>query len=245
MFSQELITRLKKARSVVVLTGAGISAESGIPTFRGQEGLWKKYRAEELANVEAFHQNPHLVWEWYEYRRSIIQSKAPNPAHFALAHMEQYYTDFVVITQNVDGFHRAAGNRKVLEIHGNILRSRCVECHKIYNSKPYIMKDHLPQCECGGLLRPDVVWFGEALSEDLLKQSYQAAQSCEVFFSIGTSSIVQPAASFPVVAKNHGAYLVEINVETTPLSSIADEVLLGKVGEILPELVEKAELLDK
>ena len=245
MFSEKLISRLKKARSVVVLTGAGTSAESGVPTFRGKEGLWKKYRAEELANVEAFHRNPHMVWEWYEYRRSIIQSKAPNPAHFALAQMEQYFTDFVVITQNVDGFHQAAGNRKVLEIHGNILRSRCVECHKIYNSKPYIMKDHLPHCECGGLLRPDVVWFGEALSEDLLKQSYEAAQSCEIFFSIGTSSIVQPAASFPVVAKNHGAYLVEINVENTPLSSIADEVLLGKAGEILPELVEKAGILNR
>ncbi|MFQ5864581.1 MAG: NAD-dependent deacylase [bacterium] len=242
MFSDNLLEKLRSAQQVAVLTGAGVSAESGVPTFRGQDGLWKKYRAEDLATLEAFTRNPKLVWEWYNYRRSIVKQKSPNPGHYALAAMERHFSKFELITQNVDGFHRAAGNKNVYEIHGNIMRNRCVKCNRLLEEPPFEIKNELPFCFCGGLLRPDVVWFGEALSGRLLELSYAAAQNCDVFLSIGTSAVVQPAASLPLIAKENGGFAIEINSERTPISSIVDEVILGKSGEILPALCSQLKI---
>ncbi|MFQ5824983.1 MAG: NAD-dependent deacetylase [bacterium] len=239
MFSDTLLNKLRSSQHVAVLTGAGVSAESGIPTFRGEHGLWKNYRAEDLATFEAFTRNPKLVWEWYNYRRDIVHGKSPNPGHYALVKLERHFPKFELITQNVDGFHRAAGTKNVYEIHGNIMRNRCVKCSRLSEEPPFQFKDDLPFCSCGGLLRPDVVWFGEALPEKLLELSYMAAQNCDLFFSIGTSAVVQPAASFPLIAKENGAFTIEINPKRTPISSIVDEVILGKSGEILPELCLK------
>jgi NAD-dependent deacetylase len=237
VFSQKLLQKLTAAHHVAVLTGAGISAESGVPTFRGTNGLWKKYRAEDLANFEAFSRNPKLVWEWYNYRRSIVKQKSPNPGHYALAKMERQFPKFELITQNVDGFHLLAGNKNVYEIHGNIMRNRCVKCSRLFEEPPESVKEGLPYCVCGGLLRPDVIWFGEMLPEKILALSFNAAKKCDVFFSIGTSAVVQPAASLPVVAKENGALTIEINTEKTPISYLMDEVILGKSGEILPQLI--------
>ncbi len=236
-FSEELLRRLRQAQSVAVLTGAGVSAESGVPTFRGPEGLWKKFRPEELATFDAFRRNPKLVWEWYEYRRSLIREISPNPGHYALAELEAMVADFWLITQNVDGLHRRAGSRNVLELHGNIMRNRCARCGAVVEELAIGPESGLPQCSCGGLLRPDVVWFGECLPERTWEKAVAAAHRAEVFFSIGTSAVVYPAASLPLEAKGSGAYVVEINFEPTPLSSVVDEAIQGKSGEVLPLLL--------
>ena len=240
MISDTLIKTMKTVKKVSLLTGAGISAESGIPTFRGEEGLWKKFRPEELANVDAFMRNPSLVWEWYSFRQKIISSVQPNPGHYALAIMEEQWPDTWLITQNVDGLHRRAGNKQILELHGNIMRSRCIECDTMSESIRLENTEDVPKCSCGGLMRPDVVWFGELLPETVLHRAFKEAESCQLFFCIGTSGIVQPAASLPLAAKRAGAYVVEINVEYTVLSNHIDETILGKSGEILPEIVHRA-----
>ena len=239
-FSPQLIDRLVKATNVAVLTGAGISAESGVPTFRGADGIWKKFKPEELASMDAFMRNPELVWEWYEHRRKIIRDIKPNPAHYTLRKMEEYYPYFSIATQNVDGLHNRAGSRTVYELHGNILRSKCNKCGKIVLDVK-LEKNQVPTCECGGLIRPDVVWFGEMLPEDVLNASFEAARSAEVYFSIGTSAVVYPAAMLPQEAKRHGAFVVEINLEPTPLSNQVDVSIMGKAGEILPQLWQQVE----
>ena len=236
-FSDDLLEKLRQATRVAVLTGAGISAESGVPTFRGPDGLWKKFRPEELANFDAFIRNPKLVWEWYQYRRKIISEVKPNPGHLALAELEKLLPDFAVITQNVDGLHQRAGSRKVIELHGNILRNRCIQCRKIIHEIEFKEND-VPRCGCGGLIRPDVVWFGEMLPEEALEQAYTYARTSNVFFSVGTSAVVQPAASLPMEARTYGAYVVEINTESTPLTPWVDEHIGGKAGDVLPKLVE-------
>jgi NAD-dependent deacetylase len=237
-FSQELIQHLKTATSVCVLTGAGISAESGVPTFRGEEGLWKKFRPEELANFQAFIQNPELVWEWYSYRRKLIHEVKPNSGHHALVDLERRVPDFTLVTQNVDNLHARAGSRNVVELHGNIERSYCIECRKDAPEDALEPSEGAPRCtSCGGLLRPDVVWFGEMLPAGAFAKAEAAARRCQVFLSIGTSSVVYPAASLPLTALEHGAYVVEVNREETDLSSRANETLLGKSGEILPQLL--------
>lgn len=238
MFSQQLINKLKKAKTVAVLTGAGISAESGVPTFRGEEGLWKKFRPEELANFDAFMRNPKLVWEWYNYRKKIVNEVEPNAAHYALVQVEERYDNFHLITQNVDNLHRRAGSKRIYELHGNIMRNRCVDCNKYIDDISF-SQEELPRCECGGLMRPDVVWFGESLPRQVLINSFTAANSSDVFFSIGTSAVVQPAASLPLEAKNAGAFVVEINIEPTVISNLVNESILGKAAEIMPDLVEK------
>lgn len=238
MFTEKLIAKLKTAKTVAALTGAGISAESGVPTFRGEAGLWKKFRPEELANFNAFIRNPQLVWEWYNYRKRIISEVEPNPGHYALAKMETLFENFYLITQNVDNLHRRAGNNRIYELHGNIMRNRCVDCNKYAATVTIQNCDDVPRCECGGLIRPDVVWFGENLPEQELMNSYTAANNSDVFFSIGTSAVVQPAASLPIKAKYAGAYVVEINTEYTVISSLVDECILGKAAEILPNLVD-------
>ncbi len=239
-FSDRLISRLAGARSVVAFTGAGISAESGVPTFRGNEGLWKKFKPEELANLDAFMRNPELVWEWYAARKRIIADIEPNPGHHALAKMEQMFPRFTVITQNIDNLHRRAGSRNVFELHGNIERNYCMKCGIPYTNREILSQADVPRClKCNGLIRPDVVWFGEMLPEDEWEQSVRAAESADVFFSIGTSGVVYPAASMPIMAKRQGAYVIEINPEPTHLTDQADEFLMGASGAILPELYSR------
>jgi NAD-dependent deacetylase len=232
--------RLRQAlasRSVVCLTGAGISAESGIPTFRGADGLWKKFRPEELATVDAFLANPELVWEWYRFRREKIAGAAPNAGHHALASWQEKAEAFHLITQNVDGLHQRAGSRDVIELHGSIWRDRCVECGARRETHTP-GEAGVPQCACGGRMRPDVVWFGEWLPEEALARSFSLAAACEVFLLVGTSAVVQPAADLPVVAKRHGACLIEVNPEPTVLSGRADFNFFAPAGEVLPRLLE-------
>lgn len=223
---------------MAVLSGAGISAESGVPTFRGEQGLWKKFRPEELATVEAFMRNPQLVWEWYQHRREILSAVEPNPGHLALAGLEERYRDFTLITQNIDGLHRRAGSRRILELHGNIRRNRCMECGHRYRDVDLPEEPAAPLCRCGGKIRPDVVWFGESLDRKTLEQAFIASTRCEVFFSVGTSAVIYPAASLPVVALQGGAYVVEINIEPTALSPQVHRFIQGRSGEVLPLLLE-------
>lgn len=235
----ELTPLLARADRVAVLTGAGVSQESGLRTFRdAQDGLWAQYRPEELASPEAFARDPKLVWDWYAWRREAVKGARPNPGHYALAAMESKISEFTLITQNVDGLHRLAGSRNVLELHGNIQKVRCADCGA-YAETWGDDTESVPRCEfCRGLLRPDVVWFGEALPRAALESAVLAARSCQVFFSIGTSGVVQPAASLAHAARNNGAVVVEINAEPTPLTPKVDFALRGKAGEILPALVK-------
>ncbi len=233
---QSVRKRLMAAERPVVLTGAGISAESGVPTFRGADGLWKNFRAEELATPEAFNRDPRLVWEWYDWRRGLLKEIRPNRAHIALKELEQRFEDFTLITQNVDGLHTLAGSKRVLELHGSIWKLRCMECSHEEENREVPLK-LLPLCTCGGLKRPGVVWFGEMLPADVLQEAFEKAESADFFLVVGTSGVVQPAASLALMAKRQGAYLVEVNIEPTPLSASADAVLTGRAGDILPQLV--------
>jgi NAD-dependent deacetylase len=227
---------------VAVLTGAGISAESGVPTFRGEGGLWRNFRPEQLATPEAFRRDPALVWEWYDWRRGLIDSCAPNAAHGALAEMEAALPDFALITQNVDGLHQAAGSRNVLELHGDIWRMRCTGCGRVSEDRRVPLPEIPPRCpECGALLRPDVVWFGESLPLEVLDAAWAAAARCRLMLVVGTSALVQPAASLPLVALRNGARLVEVNPAETPLSAHAHEILRGPAAAVLPEWWRKRE----
>ena len=239
LIPKELIDLLQISSLIVALTGAGVSQESGLRTFRdAQTGLWAQYKPEELASPEAFRRDPKLIWDWYAWRREAVKGVRPNAGHYALVEIEKRTSQFTLITQNVDGLHRMAGSRNVLELHGNIQRVRCADCYT-FTEAWGDDSESVPRCtECGGLLRPDVVWFGEALPRDQFEAAVEAARACEVFFSIGTSGVVQPAASLAYAAHNRGAVIVEINAEPTPLTSKADYFLQGKSGEILPELVK-------
>ena len=220
---------------LVVLTGAGISAESGVPTFRGEEGLWGDYSPQELATLAAFRRDPHLVWSWYAWRRKLIAACEPNAAHRTLAEMEQALPDVTLVTQNVDGLHQAAGSGRVLELHGNVWRLRCMRCGRIEEDHRVPLPDLPPHCSaCDGLLRPDVVWFGESLPREVLDAAWAAAGRCGTMLVIGTSALVEPAASLPLVAVRKGAGLVEINPQVTPLSKHAHQVLREPAGEALP-----------
>lgn len=234
----EIIEILRSNNRVTVLTGAGISAESGVPTFRdAQTGLWSKFQPTELATPQAFRQNPKLVWEWYTWRREIIKKALPNPALFALAEMEKLFPEFVLITQNVDRLHRIAGNERIIELHGDIFKTKCSVENIAVKDWPD-KGDIPPLCpHCGGMLRPDVVWFGESLPARILEAAWEAASSCQVFLAIGTSSVVEPAASLPIVALHNSAVVIEINSQDTPLSGIANYSLKGAAGDILPRLV--------
>ena len=228
---------LAKATSVAVLTGAGISAESGVPTFRGPDGLWNNYKPEELATPAAFDRDPRLVWEWYNWRREIISKAAPNPAHQALVRLEIAKPRFTLITQNVDGLHDLAGSGKILKLHGDIWRFRCLECKADFPNRRVPLPKIPPHCACGGLARPGVVWFGEPLPEGIMKEAEHAAGSAEVFLVIGTSAVVYPAASLIPYAKQAGAKVIEINTEPTPFSETVDCALQGPAGEFLPQLI--------
>lgn len=234
----DLVRFLRKAERVAALTGAGVSQESGLRTFRdAQTGLWSQYKPTDLASPEAFARDPKRVWDWYTWRREAIKEVRPNPGHYALADMAHHIPDFSLITQNVDGLHRMAGSPRVIELHGNLQRVKCSSCGQ-QAEEWEDAEDDVPHCEaCGSLLRPDVVWFGESLPRAELETAVEAARTCHVFFSIGTSGVVQPAASLAFAARNRGAMVVEINAESTPLTPKVDFALHGKSGEVLPALV--------
>ena len=236
-----LIQHLRAAQHVVVLTGAGISAESGVPTFRDAlTGLWAKYDPQELATPEAFRNNPRLVWEWYAWRRNLVSEVEPNPGHLALAALERRVSEFTLITQNVDSLHQRAGSTLVIELHGNLSRVKCSEEDRIVETWAD-SGDIPPRCPfCGGMLRPDVVWFGEMLPVQELRRAIQASRSADMFLTIGTSALVQPAASLPFEALENGAEVIEINIDRTPLSPWMTYTLQGKAGVILPALIEAA-----
>jgi NAD-dependent deacetylase len=229
--------KLATAEAITVLTGAGISADSGVPTFRGKDGLWRTYRAEDLATPEAFERDPRLVWEWYNWRREILSTKKPNEAHHALAHLEVRTQRFRLITQNVDGLHRMAGSKNLYELHGDIWKVRCTSCGRVTDNHEVPLSS-LPLCgTCGGLLRPHIVWFGEALDQSTLSLSFQAVEFCEVMVIVGTSGLVYPAAMLMPSAKAHGAFVAEVNLDPTPHSSNVDLSLQGRAKEIIPLLI--------
>ncbi len=235
---EELVDIITKSKYLLALTGSGISAESGIPTFRGKDGLWKEYRPEELATLQAFKKNPTLVWEWYDWRRSLIARASPNDAHKVLAWLEERDVLKMLITQNVDGLHRRAGNKKIIELHGNIWRMKCMSCNNEVENYETPLKEIPPKCNvCHSMLRPSVVWFGESLDPFLLNQSILHSSRCDVMMVIGTSAVIQPAASLPIMAKNNRAVLIEINPSETPISPIADYSLRLKASVAMKSLV--------
>ena len=239
---KSVIEKFLSPNKVVVLTGAGVSAASGVPTFRGKEGLWKKYSPQELANPDAFTAQPELVWEWYLWRRKLISEVTPNFGHHALVELEKINSNFTLITQNVDNLHREAGSTRVIELHGNIMKNKCFDCDK--SSTVDVNFEHgLPKCvDCGGLIRPAVVWFGEMLPLEALQNAQIAAKECDLCLSVGTSGVVEPAASLPFLAKAQGAYVIEINTEETPLTEQADLFLQDAADNVLPQLINKVKL---
>ncbi len=240
LFERAVYTLLE-SRFVIALTGAGISAESGIPTFRGRNGLWNRYRPEELATPEAFERNPRLVWDWYKWRMSIVFSAKPNPAHYALARLEGLGIIKCIITQNVDGLHQLAGSRCVIELHGSIRRVRCVKCDfKAEIEEP--PRDDIPKCpKCGSYLRPDVVWFGEPIPRDALETAFKLARNADAILVVGTSGVVLPAGYIPYIVKENGGRVVEINIQESAITPIADIFIKGKAGEVLPVITQKVE----
>ena len=238
VFPPEIIEKLNSSQRVAVLTGAGISAESGVPTFReAQIGLWSRFDPVELATPQAFRQKPKLVWEWYTWRRELISRARPNPGHYALVEMENLFPEFTLITQNVDGLHRLAGSQAIIELHGDISRTRCSSENQIVSDWPETdeIPPHYPHC--GALLRPDVVWFGERLPSEPNETAFMAASSCQVFLSIGTSTLVEPAASLPFLALRSEAAVIEIYPQETPLTPFASYSFQYPAGEVLPVLV--------
>jgi NAD-dependent deacetylase len=240
---EELASRLASAQHVVALTGSGISAESGVPTFRdAHKGLWARYQPEQLATPEAFERDPKLVWDWYAWRRDVVAGAEPNAAHHALVALAARVPRFTLVTQNVDGLHERAGSADVVEFHGNILRTRCARDCGVVAEPIERSDDAPPHCpSCGAFVRPDVVWFGEMIPRAALERAFAAAQDCDVFFSIGTSSAVYPAASLAEVATAAGAWLVEVNPRPTPHSRLARYLLTGSAGEIMPAVVAALE----
>lgn len=240
LISEELRDRFARAKRVLVLTGAGISAESGVPTFRdgGNASLWKGMPFDAISSARMVQSDLPAVWEWFDYRRNLLQPLQPNPAHYEIARWADQFPGFTLVTQNVDGLHQKAGSRGVIELHGSIWRARCVSCRTSYEIRPHEQRPD--NCTgCGERLRPDVVLFGEILPPGVFEIAAERAADCELCFVIGTSAIVYPAASLPEMAKAAGAYICEVNPERTPLSTSCDEVLTGKAGEVLP-LISKS-----
>jgi NAD-dependent deacetylase len=232
--SAELRQLFARAKRVLVLTGAGVSAESGVPTFRGggNTAVWKGMPFDVISSAEMVERDLPAVWEWFDYRRNFLEELTPNPAHYEIARWQERFAEFTLVTQNIDGLHQKAGSREVIELHGNIWRARCVGCGTSYS----MVKEKRPDAcfECGDPLRPDVVLFGEMLPPGAFQFAAARASQCELCFVVGTSALVYPAAGVPEIAKAAGAYVVEVNPERTPLSSLCDEVLTGKAGEVLP-----------
>jgi NAD-dependent deacetylase len=236
---------IARSHSLVIFTGAGVSRESGIPTFReAGTGFWEQYDPQQLATVEGFLENPKLVWEWYAYRRKSVAEVQPNPGHYALARLEKILPEAVVVTQNIDDLHRRAGSSRVIELHGNIKRVKCFRGDEIYDDwRDEDYKGEIPpRCrKCNSFLRPDVVWFGEPLPERELEEAFHRAENCDLMLVVGTSGLVQPAASLPFAARRKGARIVEVNPQSTDISSSADILLQARSGEIMPEVVNKVE----
>jgi NAD-dependent deacetylase len=236
--------KIKNAENIVVFTGAGISKASGIPTFRGKDGLWGKYSPSELATMNAFVKNPKLVWQWYNYRKELIKKSKPNKAHYAIVELEKMFQNrFALITQNIDSLHKEAGTKTLYELHGNIFEVRCLRCGKIYEDKKIYKEDELvPKCKfCKeGSLRPNVVWFGENLDMNILDSAMRKAAASDIFIAIGTSGVVQPAASLPKIAHDNGAFVVEINIEYSAISIYTDETIIGAADTILPEILNQS-----
>jgi NAD-dependent deacetylase len=231
---------MSAAASVAVLTGAGISAESGIPTFRGPGGLWRSYRAEDLATPQAFARDPHLTWEWYDRRRAIIATAEPNAGHLALAELERRLPGFTLITQNVDGLHDRAGSLSILKVHGDIWTLRCIACAREWSDPRSSLPQLPPQCDCGGMARPGVVWFGEELPQDTWSSAVEAARAAELLLVIGTSAVVYPAAGLVQLAQSAGAKVVEINVGETSVSAMVDLSWRASATIALPQLIQSA-----
>ena len=232
--SAELRQLFARAKRVVVLTGAGVSAESGVPTFRGggNTAVWKGMRFDVISSAEMVERDLPAVWEWFDYRRDFLEELTPNPAHYEIARWQERFAELTLVTQNIDGLHQKAGSREVIELHGNIWRARCTTCGTTYSK---VQEKRPDACfECGDSLRPDVVLFGEMLPPGAVEFAAARTSQCELCFVVGTSALVYPAAALPEIAKAAGAYVVEVNPERTPLSSLCDEVLTGKAGEVLP-----------
>lgn len=248
MLCEEAGRILTKAKFAIAFTGAGISAESGVPTFRDANGLWKNYRPEDLATPEAFRRNPRLVWEFYKWRMKLISKARPNRAHLALARLEEMGILKAVITQNVDDLHREAGTKNLIELHGNIFRVRCTACSYRENLKEserleeLLSSDELPKCpRCGSLLRPDVVWFGEALPKGALEKAFELASKADVVLVIGTSGVVYPAAYIPYIVKEHGGRVIEVNPRRSGITPIADVFIPKPAGEGMGKILEVVE----
>jgi NAD-dependent deacetylase len=239
--SEGLCERFRTAGRAVVFSGAGVSKESGLDTFRGAGGLWERMRPEELATPQAFRRDPGKVWRWYGWRWDTASKAAPNPAHLALVEWESLFPEFLLITQNVDGLHRRAGTRSLLEVHGTILQARCERCGRTRDMGEALAesREEPPVCTCGGRSRPAVVWFGESLDEAVLSRAYEEASACDLFVSVGTSSTVYPAAGLIEVAHRAGACFVEVNPEPTPFSELADLRIAAPAGEAIPRLTEE------
>lgn len=238
--SSTLLSKLTEPGKIVALTGAGVSAESGLATFRGPDGMWEGQNPMELATPEAFAEDPLKVWRFYAWRREQAARAAPNAAHRSLAAFERARDDFTVVTQNVDGLHELSGSKNVLRLHGSLWRLRCTEEGKEFDDRRVDLGELPPRCSCGAMLRPAVVWFGEPLPTEILEQAEQQTRSAVVLIVAGTSSLVYPAAALPQIAQQNGAWVVEVNPEPTPLSPLADERLAGPAGEILPRLAAAA-----
>ncbi len=237
-FSKNDLIRMRNAKRITAITGAGISSESGIPTFRGEGGLWRNYRAEDLATPEAFAKNPDLVWEWYDWRREICANASPNPGHLTLAKWETLVPDFTLITQNVDGLHPRAGSKNLYQIHGNIFTARCLGCGNLTDIDP--KKQREDSCSiCRSKLRPHILWFGETYESGLLESCFKRTSSSDLILIIGTSANVSVPASMAKEGIRNGALSIEINPERTSLSNLVDYSLQGKSGEILPKLLDE------
>lgn len=229
---------LRPAASLFVMTGAGVSADSGVPTFRGADGLWNNYSARDLATPEAFRRDPALVWSWYRWRQRIILEAQPNAAHRALVSLEERAGRFLLLTQNVDNLHSRAGSRRVLELHGNIFRAQCVQCGR--RSVPAVEPaTSVPRCACGGMLRPDVVWFGEPIPSDVWQESVDFLKTAQAALFCGTSGVVWPAAAIPGFARDLGVKTVEVNLETTPATALVDLSIRARAGDALPEIARR------
>jgi NAD-dependent deacetylase len=227
--------KLKDSRKIVFVTGAGISQESGIPTFRGKDGYWRRYDPMKLASIDAFYDDPKLVWEWYEDRRKNILSVKPNEGHFAISQMEEF-KDVVVLTQNIDGLHQRSGSTNVLELHGSIIRIKCTVCDFTDNiTENFELLP--PKCKCGSMLRPDVVWFGEPLPQNIWQSAIKEASICDVMIIVGTSLVVSPANTLPVYAKQNGAILIEVNPEKTVMSNDMTLSIQATSVGVLPKML--------
>ena len=235
----DILDDISSAKNVVALTGAGISAESGVPIFRGTDGLWSKLRPEGLANFDAFLKNPELVSEWYKHRREITRVAKPNAGHLALVEMERLFPHFTLVTQNIDNLHRRAGSKNIAELHGNIERNYCLGCGKRFDGDDFDDNGSFKCDKCGGLIRPDIIWFGEILPPDQWEIAENAAEDANVMFVIGTSAVVYPAAQLPMTVKRNGGLIIEINKEQTPVSEFADASIQGSASEILTKIVAK------